>query len=91
LVCRSGGGMTITANKVPGVRAVPVYEPRQASHAVMHDHVNVISLAGDWITESQAKATLQTFLESQPSQEERHVRRVEAITKYETSRTTSTT
>lgn len=83
LVCRSGGGMTIVANKVVGIRAVPVYEPKQAVHARTDDHANVISLSGDWSTPALAKATLQAFLETEPSTSERHLRRIAKITEYE--------
>lgn len=86
LACRSGGGMTITANKVAGIRAVPVYAAKQAAHAKNDDHANIISLSGDWTTLEEAKATLQAFLETQPNQDERHVRRVAKITSYEEHR-----
>lgn len=83
LVCRSGGGMTIAANKVKGIRAVPVYEPEQAVHAKTDDHANIISLAGDWTLPDQAKSTLRAFLETAPNQDERHLRRIRKIEAYE--------
>lgn len=83
LACRSGGGMTIVANKVVGIRAVPVYEPKQAVHARTDDHANIISVSGDWMSLDQVKATLKAFLETEPDASERHVRRVAKITEYE--------
>lgn len=83
LCCRSGGGMAVAANKVAGIRAVPVYSPKQAAHAVNDDHANVITLAGDWMTLEEAQETLKAFITTMPSQEERHQRRVDAIKAYE--------
>lgn len=85
LCCRSGGGMAVAANKVAGIRAIPVYSPKQAAHAVNDDHANVITLAGDWMSLEEAQATLKAFLDTTPSQEERHKRRVRAITAYESN------
>jgi ribose 5-phosphate isomerase B len=83
LFCRSGGGMTIAANKVKHIRAVPVYSPKEAKHARNDNHANVISLAGDWTDETTAKETLKAFLETPGSTEERHLRRLQHISAYQ--------
>ena len=84
LFCRSGGGMSIAANKVKGVRAVPVYSAKEAQHARNDNHANVISLAGDWTTPEIAKQTLKAFLETPGSKETRHLRRLAQIATYKT-------
>ena len=48
LICRSGGGMVIAANKIAGIRAVEVFNENSARHAKEHNNANVISLAADW-------------------------------------------
>lgn len=83
LVCRSGGGMTIAANKVKGVRAVPVYNPQEAAHARNDNHANVISLSGDWTDQETAYQTVKAFLQTPPSAESRHIRRLVKIIDYE--------
>lgn len=79
LICRSGGGMVIAANKIAGIRAVEVFNQVSAEHAKQHNHANVISLAADWMTENEAKAIVKAFLETEFTHEPRHQRRIEQI------------
>lgn len=79
LVCRSGGGMCIGANRYPNVRAVYVDSEESARHSRTDNDANIISLAGDWVTRDQAHAAVRAFLETEFSHEERHDRRVRAI------------
>lgn len=79
LICRSGGGMVIAANKITGIRAVEVFNQVSAEHARQHNHANVISLAADWMTENEAKTIVKVFLETEFTHEPRHQRRIEQI------------
>lgn len=83
LCCRSGGGMVVAANKVRGARAIGVTDERSARHAREHDNANIISLAGDWLSVSQAQTAVKAFLVAQ-FLGERHERRVAQIATYET-------
>lgn len=83
LFCRSGGGMSIAANKVKGIRAVPVYTTKEAQHAREHNDATVISISGDWNSLDEIKAIVTTFLTTPYSQEERHTRRLKTILAYE--------
>ncbi len=83
LLCRSGGGVTIAANKVKGVRAVTVNAPQEADHAVTNNNANIIALAADWLTPDQSKEALKVFLETPFTGEERHQRRINQISAYE--------
>jgi ribose 5-phosphate isomerase B len=83
LLCRSGGGVIIAANKVAGIRAVQVNNPQEARHAKEHNNANVISLAADWLTPETAQHTLKTFLTTPFTNEPRHTRRIAQIEKYE--------
>ncbi len=79
LICRSGGGMVIAANKIAGIRAVEVFNQVSAEHAKQHNHANVISLAADWMTAEEAKSIVKAFLKTSFSDEPRHQRRIKQI------------
>ncbi len=79
LFCRSGAGMSIAANKIKGVRAAETWDKQSATHAREHNHANVISLGADWLSFEQAQAIVQAFVEAQPDQSPRHLRRIEKI------------
>ncbi len=79
LLCRSGGGMVIGANRYRRVRAVYAENVRAVEHARKDNDANVISLAGDWISEAEAKRVVKAFLTTEFSEEERHERRVSEL------------
>ncbi len=83
LICRSGGGMTIAANKIRGIRAVEVFDVRSAVHAREHNHANVISLGGDYLKYREAQSVIQAFIDTQPSNDQRHLRRIDQIKQLE--------
>lgn len=83
LFCRSGGGMTIAANKVEGIRAVDVFDLTSAIHAKTNNNANVICFGADWMEPSETKMILQNFLDTQFNREERHVRRLKKIEEKE--------
>ena len=82
LVCGTGMGMAIAANKVRGVRAVQVNDPEFASMARMHNDANVVTLAGRYIDAGEAATIVDTFLAT-PFEGGRHARRVEEISDIE--------
>ena len=65
LICGTGIGMSIAANKIPGVRAAVAYEPTTAMLARQHNNANVLCLGGRFITQDQAIAVLDAFLQAQ--------------------------
>lgn len=83
LFCRSGGGMSIAANKVSGIRAVPVSSVQEAKHAREHNNAHIISVDADWSTVEEIKEIIATFLTTPFSLEPRHVARLQQITVYE--------
>jgi len=85
LICGSGVGMDIVANKVKGIRCGLGSSPDQIKLARQHDNINCLALASDFITEVDAKEMAITFLETPFSAEDRHVRRLEKISQYESS------
>lgn len=82
LICGTGLGMVIAANKVPGVRAVPVYEPEMARMARRHNNANVIALPGRFITPEAADEVLEAFLTT-GFEGGRHQRRIDKIGELE--------
>lgn len=83
LICRSGGGVAIAANKVRGIRAAQVWNPTIASHAAAHDGAQVIAIAADWLGEGELPAILKAYLETELIAGERHQRRLDQIAQYE--------
>lgn len=83
LVCRSGGGVVIAANKVKGIRAVDVFDAKSARHSREHNDANVIALSGDWMNEETVREAVKVWLETEFSKDERHVRRIGKIIAYE--------
>ncbi len=83
LVCGSGNGVAIVANKVPGVRAVNAHDRDEAEMARRHNDANVVTLSGARLQPEQADAIVATFL-STDFDGGRHARRVDQITAMET-------
>lgn len=81
LICRSGAGVNIAANKKKGILCTIGFDPMQIQSAREHDHVNVLSLAADYQTFEQVKPIVDAFLKAKPKQEERFLRRLEKIQK----------
>ena len=79
LVCGSGIGVSITANKVHGVRAALAYSKRAAELSRLHNDANIIATAGREETMDDPVEIVKTFLETDFSGEERHARRVQEM------------
>ena len=79
LICGSGVGMDIAANRFENVRSVLVSAPDQAVASRNDDNTNILSLAADFLTEDQAKKILTVWLQTDFSEEERHRRRIAKI------------
>jgi len=85
LVCGSGVGVCIAANKVSGIRAALCTSEKQAYFARNDDDANILCLSADLVSEEDNKIIIKTFLETLFSSEEKHVRRIEKIKKYEST------
>ena len=79
IFCGSGVGASITANKIPGIRASICQDLYSAAQGVEHDDLNVLCLGARIIDREFAKELIQAFLSAQFTAEERHSRRVEKI------------
>lgn len=79
VICGSGIGVSIAANRHKGIRCALVFTIDQVKHGRERDQVNIIALPADYVTLDQAKQLVDTFLDSQPLQEERDIRRIAKI------------
>jgi ribose 5-phosphate isomerase B len=85
LVCGSGNGVAIVANKVPRVRAVNAHDADEAEMARRHNDANVLTLSGARLAPADAEAIVTRFLSSDFEDGGRHERRVNQITAMETA------
>jgi len=86
LICGSGVGACIAANKIKGIYAAVCHDTYSAHQGVQHDNMNVLCLGARVIGPELAKELVQAFLSAHfSSNEERHLRRVNKIYKLENS------
>lgn len=83
LICGSGVGMCVVANKYPNVRAALGFSADQAFDSRREDDVNVLCLAAGHINEEEALKTVVAWLQTPFSGEERHRRRLRQLEKIE--------
>jgi ribose 5-phosphate isomerase B len=81
----SGNGEAIAANKVKGVRAALAWSVETAQLGREHNNANVLSVGARMHTEEEATRFLETFLSTPFSEGERHIRRIDMLTEYETT------
>ena len=86
-ICGSGVGAAVCANKVPGVRAGLIQDHFSARQGVEDDHMNVLCMGGRVVGLEVAWDLVQTFLAAEPSQAERHLRRLGKVASLEARRT----
>lgn len=84
IVCGSGNGVAIVANKVHGIRAVNAHDVEEAEMCRRHNDANVVTLSGARLAPDDADAIVATFLATE-FDGGRHARRVNQITAMETS------
>ena len=82
LICGTGIGISIAANKVKGIRCARINNLEDAKSARIHNHANVIAIPAS-LEEPTALEIIEDFLTTEPSLEERHQRRVNKIINYE--------
>jgi ribose 5-phosphate isomerase B len=83
LVCGTGIGMCIAANKVPGIRAANVHSEMEAQLAREHNNANVLALGGRVLDEATALKLVDRWLSAEFTGGGRHGRRVEKVSQLE--------
>lgn len=84
LICGSGVGASVAANKIPGVRAGLCHDTYSAHQGVEHDHMNILVLGGRVIGEEMARELVRSYVNAKFSDEERHLRRLQKVAAIET-------
>ncbi|RMF84845.1 MAG: ribose 5-phosphate isomerase B [Nitrospinota bacterium] len=84
LICGSGVGMSVAANKFPGIRAGLCHDHYSAHQGVEHDDMNVLCLGARIIGQELAREIVQAFVTARFSGEERHKRRLAKVQAIET-------
>ncbi len=82
LVCGSGIGVTIAANRFKGVRAGVLRTPAEATTAKAHTHLNIACLGADTTNQEEAQAILIAWLQATADQSERRLRRLAQMDAY---------
>ena len=83
VVCGSGVGASITANKIKGIRACLCHDTYTARQGVEHDNMNVICIGGRVIGIELTKVVLEAFLDANFIHEERFQRRLDKLMQVE--------
>ena len=79
----SGNGEKIAANKVKGVRAALAWSVETAQLAREHNNANIVGIGGRMHSIEECKGIIDAFIETPFNNDERHIRRINKITKYE--------
>lgn len=83
VVCGSGVGVTVAANKIPGIRAGLCHDHYSAHQGVEHDDMNVLCLGARIIGQAPALEIVNSFLAAKFSHDERHKRRLDKVNAIE--------
>jgi ribose 5-phosphate isomerase B len=83
LLCGSGVGISVAANKIPGIRAGVCHDIYSAHQGVEHDDMNVLCLGARIIGEEVAVELVRAFVDARFTREERHLRRLNKVLQIE--------
>lgn len=83
VICGSGVGVNIAANKVKGIRASTGINADEVRHARQHDNLNVLAISADYSSLEQAQEMIEVFLNTPFKSEARFQRRLDKISTYE--------
>lgn len=83
LVCGSGVGMSIAANKFSGIRCGLALNPAQVKAARSEDNINILAIAADYAQADAAVVMIEVFLKTEFGKMPRHTRRIEKIMEIE--------
>ena len=84
-ICGSGVGASVAANKIPGVRAALIHDHFSARQGVEDDHMNILCMGGRTVGPAVAWDLVQTFLASEFSKADRHLRRLGKVASLESA------
>lgn len=79
LICGSGVGVSIVANRYKGLRCSLGFDEAQVKHARENDHVNILSLPSDFIDFEKAKKLVDIFITTKPLMQGKYLRRIKKM------------
>lgn len=79
VICGSGVGVSIAANRHRGIRCALGFNLDQVGHARANDHINVLALPADYIGEEEAKKMMDAFISTKPIGQEKYLRRLKKL------------
>ena len=79
VICKSGVGVCIATNRYKGIRSALGFDADQVKHALENDHINVLSLAAEFVDFDAATKLIDAFLSSSPKTEEKYIRRIQKL------------
>ena len=82
VICSTGIGISIAANRFKGIRCGLCHDVMTARLTREHNNANMLAMGAKCVDEKLAREIVKTFLETEFSNGERHIRRVELIDKY---------
>ena len=83
MICGSGVGVSVAANKIPGIRACVCHDTYSAHQGVEHDDMNVLCIGGRIIGSELAFEIVESFLKAKYEPQERHQRRLDKVLEIE--------
>ncbi len=83
VICGSGVGVCVAANRLPGIVCGVGFEAGQVKHIRENDHANVLSIPSDYIDFEQAQEFVDIFLATTPKTEEKYLRRLKKLNEKE--------
>jgi ribose 5-phosphate isomerase B len=83
VICGTGGGVAIAANKVAGIRCTTGSIPAEVRHNRAHDNINILALSADYLSDDEAIDLVRVFLNTSFLAEERLLRRLKKIEERE--------
>lgn len=86
IICGSGAGASIAANKITGARSAVIHDTYSAHQSVEHDDMNVLALGARVIGPAPAWEIVQAFLSAEFTGEERHARRLAKLNELDRQR-----
>lgn len=83
LLCGTGSGVCMAANRFKGIRAAVAWTPEIAKLAIEHNHANTLCLPSDFLSKEEIFLIIKSFLESTPNPDEKYLRRNISMDKME--------
>lgn len=82
ILCGSGIGVAIAANRFKGIRAATAHTPKEIREAKEHNHINVLCLGADETSKGNAEVLISAWIEAKPDTAERRLRRLAQLDTY---------